>query len=80
MDRGGVGWEMVMEGGGGGWRGWVDNRGGGGDNDYDNNSRGEVGGYQILASAGADGLVKIWVRREEGRGDKFKGGSNGPVR
>ena len=42
----------------------------------------EGGGYQILASSGADGLVKNWTyRKERGRGGKGKvkgkGGSNG---
>ena len=70
-----MGWEKKMEGRRQG-EGVEDSRGG---DEEDNNSRGEGGGYLILASVGAERLVKLWTRQKEGlRGEKGKGGSNGP--
>ena len=48
---------MISEGGG--------DDGGSGDDDVNNNDGlGELGGYHILASAGADRLVKLWTCRK----------------
>ena len=48
-----------------------DNEGG----DDDDDGRGKFGGYRILASAGANGLVKLWTfRKEGGGGAKAKAG------
>ena len=56
--------------------------GGNGDDKDDNNEDddlGKRGGYQILASAAAYGLVKLQTCRKEGEGGvKGKVGSNGP--
>ena len=46
----------------------------GDDEDDNNGGRGKGGGCQILASAEADGLVKIWMRCKEGGGGGGKAG------
>ena len=60
-----MGWDWLgKEYGGEEARGGGDD-GGGGDDDVNNNDGlGELGGYHILASAGADRLVKLWTCRK----------------